>query len=392
MGNMYPPHHLGGYELVWQSAVEHLRRSGHAVRVLTTDHTEPGVADAEEPDVHRELRSYWRDHAWPRLALRERFALERENGAVFDQHVANLRPDVLGWWSMGGMSLSLVERGRRAGLPAAGFVCDDWMLYGPLRDGWIGPMGRHRRVAAVADRLTRVPTRIDLGASGSWLFPSEMLRTRASAAHDLKYTDVVHQGVDHALFSAAPSKPWGWRLLCVGRLDPRKGVDLAVEALPHLPDEAVLTVVGDGDRAFIEQLVALARRAGVDGRVRFRGQLPREDLPAVYADADVLVFPVRWEEPWGLVPLEAMAIGTPVVASGRGGSGEYLRDCQNCVVFDPDGGPKELALALHTLSESKELRDKVRLQGIATSRSMDQSDFDLAVEGSLTRAASCPAT
>ena len=48
------------------------------------------------------------------------------------------------------------------------------------------------------------------------------------------------------------------------------------------------------------------------------------------------MFPVRWNEPWGLVPIEAMARGRPVVATGRGGSGEYLRDGENCMLFDAD--------------------------------------------------------
>ena len=71
-----------------------------------------------------------------------------------------------------------------------------------------------------------------------------------------------------------------------------------------------------------------ARAAGLD--VRFLGAKPRAELRDVYAAADVVVFPVQWNEPWGLVPLEAMSVGRPVVASGTGGSAEYLRDGENC--------------------------------------------------------------
>src|SRR3712207_7411597 len=53
-----------------------------------------------------------------------------------------------------------------------------------------------------------------------------------------------------------------------------------------------------------------------------------------------------WLEPWGLVPLEAMAVGTPVVASGRGGSGEYLRHGENCLIADVEGGSSEVAAAV----------------------------------------------
>src|SRR4051794_23109616 len=140
LGNIYPPHAPGGgYELTWRSAVAHLRDAGHSVRVLTTDHREPSVGPeaAEDPDVHRELPWYWHDHAFPKRGWRERIALERRAGAVFERHLAEFRPDVLNWWGMGGMSLGLIERGRRAELPAVGVVGDEWMVWGPRVDAWL---------------------------------------------------------------------------------------------------------------------------------------------------------------------------------------------------------------------------------------------------------------
>ena len=64
VGNMYPPHHQGGYELLWRGSVAQLREAGHEVRVLTTDHreAEPDSAVAEGSDVHRDLRWYWSGH------------------------------------------------------------------------------------------------------------------------------------------------------------------------------------------------------------------------------------------------------------------------------------------------------------------------------------------
>jgi hypothetical protein len=102
-----------------------------------------------------------------------------------------------------------------------------------------------------------------------------------------------------------------------------------VEALVHVPEAATLTVLGGWDEGEESRLRELAERHGVAARVTFRGQRSRADVHAAYADADLVVFPVRWEEPWGLVPLEAMARGRPVVATGRGGSGEYLREGGN---------------------------------------------------------------
>ena len=66
VGSLYPPHHFGGYEVIWQAATQALRDRGHEVHVLTTDHHRPGVTAglSEDTDVHRELRWYWRADAW----------------------------------------------------------------------------------------------------------------------------------------------------------------------------------------------------------------------------------------------------------------------------------------------------------------------------------------
>jgi glycosyltransferase involved in cell wall biosynthesis len=168
--------------------------------------------------------------------------------------------------------------------------------------------------------------------------------------------------VGEEFLDAAPIQPWSWRLLYVGRIDERKGIDTAIRALEHLPAEATLRVVGSGDDAAEQRLRALA-----DERVRFEGIIPRERLPQVYADADAVLFPVRWREPWGVVPLEAMGIGRPVVATGRGGSGEYLRDGDNALLFDAED-PAALARCLQRLAADEALRERLRDSGLQTAR------------------------
>jgi glycogen(starch) synthase len=385
VGNMYPPHHLGGYEIVWRSSVVHLRRQGHEVRILTTEHRQPGVPESAEADVHRELRWYWREHEFPRLGLGERLAIERHNAAVLDRHLAELRPDVVAWWAMGGMSLSLIEAVRRRGLPAVAIVCDAWLLYGPRADGWQRFAGR-RGVAAVTERLTGIPARLELGRLGPFLFPSEAVRGPAVQRWAIADSRVAHQGVDHGLFRPAAERRWGGELLYAGRIDPRKGIAAAILALGGLED-ARLTIIGAGDPTHIEELRALAQTNGVEERVTFRGPVERAKLVRAYAAADAVLFPVMWEEPWGLVPLEAMAVGRPVIATGRGGSGEYLVDGRNCLLFDPDrDGLRGLAAAVNRLADDPDLRRRLREGGFETSRSYSDRDFDLAAEETLERA------
>jgi glycosyltransferase involved in cell wall biosynthesis len=346
VGNMYPPHHQGGYELVWRSAVEHLRALGHTARVLTTDHRERTDAP-DDPDVHRELRWYWRDFAFPRLRWRERVALENHNAGILERHLAELEPDVVAWWSMGGMSLSLIERVRRAGLPAVAFVHDDWLRYGPKVDGSLRLRGK----------------RVDFDAAATYVFVSETVRSKSPR---LTRTAIAHSGIEARFLAAAPEREWSWRLLYVGRLDERKGVATAIAALDELP-EATLTIVGTGDA-----------RLPPHDRVHLAGARPRAELPRIYADHDAVLFPVLWDEPWGLVPLEAMGIGRPVVATGRGGSGEYLRDGENCLLHPP-GDAAALAAAIRRLASEPELRGHLRAGGLQTAPRHTEARFNATV-------------
>jgi glycogen synthase len=137
----------------------------------------------------------------------------------------------------------------------------------------------------------------------------------------------------------------------------------------------VLDVVGSGDDEAEQGLRALVAELGLQERVRFTGIVPREELPARYAAADAVLFPVRWREPWGVVPLEAMGVGRPVVATGRGGSGEYLRDGENALLFDAED-PAALAARVERLASDEMLRARLRAGGLETARSHTAAAHD----------------
>jgi len=386
VGNMYPPHHYGGYELVWKAAVDHMRSRGHDLRVLTTD-TRTATAEPDPPAVHRELRWSLRDGEFERLTRREKLALARHNHRVLDRHLDDLRPDVVSWWSMGGLTLTLLESVRRRGLPAVAFVHDDWLDYGPVVDPWMNIFHRRRAlVAAIAERLARIPARVDFDGAAKYVFVSERTRRHALDFRPLSRTGVAHSGIHEDFLDPAPEQPWRWGLLYVGRLDPRKGVDTAVEALGLLPGEARLQLIGGWDKTEEGRLRSLARERGVEDRVSFGGQRGRADIVAAYGEADAVIFPVRWEEPWGLVPLESMARGRPVVATGRGGSAEYLRDGQNCLLFEA-GDPAGLAAAVDRLARDADLRARLRAGGLDTAPRHTEAVLNEAVERELLEAA-----
>jgi len=113
------------------------------------------------------------------------------------------------------------------------------------------------------------------------------------------------------------------RLLSIGRLVTRKGVGNVIEALAQLPDVELMVAGGPRRDALeadpeVQRLRRLAERLGVQDRVRFLGSVARSDIPALMSAAQVVVT-VPWYEPFGIVPLEAMACGRPVVGSAVGG-------------------------------------------------------------------------
>jgi glycosyltransferase involved in cell wall biosynthesis len=379
IGNMYPPQHAGGYELAWQAAMVAARAIGHRVRVLTSDYRDHRDRGEEEPDVHRTLRWYWdlERYEFPHLTLRQRLQLERHNAAQLHRHLVDFRPDVVAWWSMGCMSLSLIETVRRAGIPAVFVVHDDWLEYGWEHDQWMRTWrGRRRRLAApIVERTCGVPARVDVNRAGAFVFNSRYTLERARRVRvSAPAATVVNPGIDDRFQEPLDPHPWRWRLVYVGRIDRQKGVDTAVAALAHLPRTASLSVWGSGDERYVAEMRTMAQRLGVTDRVRFEAFVDADKLRSVYADADVIVFPVRWNEPFGLVPLEAMGVGTAVATTARGGTAEFIRAGENALVFAADDA-EGLAVCVTRLAGDPELRTRLRENGLRTAAQYTASRF-----------------
>ncbi|MFI9201148.1 glycosyltransferase [Streptomyces sp. NPDC053048] len=172
------------------------------------------------------------------------------------------------------------------------------------------------------------------------------------------HCSVVPCGVDTEHFAArgrialTPGRRARHRLLAVGRLVPRKGVDLALRALRAVPDAELVVAGGppaDGLAKDPEamRLLGLARQLRVADRLVLLGCVPHEDMPALLRSADVvLCTPVY--EPFGIVPLEAMACGIPVVATDVGGHRDTVVDGETGLLVPP-GLPAPLAEAVRGL-------------------------------------------
>ncbi|WP_330341662.1 glycosyltransferase [Streptomyces sp. NBC_00557] len=166
---------------------------------------------------------------------------------------------------------------------------------------------------------------------------------------------IVPCGVDPDQFRPAPRiRPAGARkrLLSVGRLVPRKGFDRAIRALAGIPGAELVVAGGPGAGLLgadpeARRLAAIAAEYGVADRVTLLGGVGRDRMPALMADADLVLSLPRYE-PFGIVPLEAMACATPVVATAVGGQLDTVVDGTTGVLVpadeDHDLGPVVRAL------------------------------------------------
>lgn len=286
------------------------------------------------------------------------------------------RPDVVHahFWMSG---LAAVEAGDRLGVPVA-------LTYHALgvekqrhqRDADTSPAGRlatEQWLAAAVDRViaTTAAERRTLIAMGS-------------PAHRV---DVVPCGVDLERFRpdgpTYPPRSGRRRIVCVSRLVRRKGIDDVVAALTQVPDAELLVAGGPPaamlpDDAEATYLRELAEELGVADRVELLGAVDRHEVPSLLRSAEVVCC-TPWYEPFGLVAVEAMACGVPVVATRVGGLAETVRDGVTGFLVPPRE-PAAIADALRRVLDQPELQVSMRAQ--ATRRAA-RYGWDLVAERTL---------
>jgi glycosyltransferase involved in cell wall biosynthesis len=199
------------------------------------------------------------------------------------------------------------------------------------------------------------------------------------AAHGLKIdrakVEIVPHGIsDLALGVVGPARPQGEvNLLFVGRLEERKGADALLSILPGLlaaHPTLVAHIVGDdgivvGDRTLRRGFEEdNAGRADILARARFYGALPRAEVLEQYAAADIFVAPSKYES-FGLIFIEAMCFGKPVVAYDVGGAAELIDDGVDGVLATA-GDPQRLADCIARLVEDRALREEIGRNARAT--------------------------
>lgn len=209
-------------------------------------------------------------------------------------------------------------------------------------------------------------------------------------------TELRALGVDPARISVAPCgvdtelmSPDGavvprgrpFRIGVVGRLVPRKGVELVIRALALLRaagrDDVELVIVGGGDDdAELARLRGISEEQGVADRVVFAGRIPHDELPATIRSCDAIVC-APWYEPFGIVPLEAMSCGVPVIGAAVGGLLDTVVDGSTGILVPPQN-PEAIAAAVGRLLSDPALGR--RLGAAGRNRAVDLYSWDHVAE------------
>jgi D-inositol-3-phosphate glycosyltransferase len=177
-------------------------------------------------------------------------------------------------------------------------------------------------------------------------------------------------------------------VLYVGRFDPLKGISRIVEAMGLLRQHAVRFVIAGGDgqaNPEVQKLQALAGRLSLDGAVRFAGRVDQQVLPLYYSAADMLAVPSLYES-FGIVALEALACGTPVIATPVGAMDSIIKNGGNgCIVRGTT--PAAFARAIQALiaagpaPEREAVRKTVACYGWACAADSMLEQYRLAIAG-----------
>ncbi len=375
ISNLYPPHVLGGYEILCGQVCGELQQRGHEVTVLTSRYGWDGDAPTGDtleppssPRICRTLRLYLPFDRPPQLLRRRRWLVGTYNYRRTRECLRHVRPDVIFIWSQLRLTVGPARAAQASGYPVVYTFNDENIAsYFPARFK-LTPRGL---IAYILDHwvvpsITLKGLRFDHVTCISRCVKRNLIAKGLPISH----ARVIYQGIPIEQFP--PKANMGRihhpaRLLYVGQLHPYKGVHTLIEAAHRIAESRIgdarassvrfsVTIAGDGPEPYKRQLVDMAAHGAAV--IEFKGKVPHAELSSLYREHDLFVFPSIWREAFGLTHLEAMASGIPVISTANGGQGEFLRHGHNALIFEP-GNAHQLAERIDQLLRDATLRRRL---------------------------------
>lgn len=335
----------GGVQAHVRQLASHLESRGHELHIL---------APGREPLVRPQVRIVGRDVPVRSNGSVARICFSPQSAHLVGRALREIRPDVIHVHEPLAPSTSMFAVLRATAPVVATFHAN--VPERPLKE----PFYRVG-VPLVRPVWNRIAVRIAV---------SEAARASVQARMGAAEFEILPNGADVERFADAPPAvlPPGRHLLFVGRLEPRKGFPVAVEAFAALAPRYPalhLSVVGDGaSRDAVDALPPAVR-----ARVHMLGRVPDDALPSYFRAADLFIAPSTGGESFGIVLVEAMAAGLPVVASDIDGYRDVARDGVEALLVPP-GDPAALATGIERL-----LRDPALAMSFGARGAVRAHDF-----------------
>ncbi len=355
LSNLYPPDFIGGYELACAHVVDGLRQKGHDVRVLTSSPRKPVEVDTPHVFRHFKLIDEWNPNGMGNQYLSYRID-EAESRLVSSYNVHILAT------MLKEFAPDVVYVCNNVGLGGLGLMgCLEY-----LKIPWVWQLGDLAPLLLCSTGLRTFPALADEFSrrmQGDFICVSEQLRQGIEA------TGIRLHGHLHMLpywIIGEPSRPresyyagGHLKIMFAGQIARFKGVDILIEAAARLRemghDDFSVDLYGN---LYDPALLRLVRERGLVDHVFHRGVLPQVELFEAYRDYDVFAFPTLEREPFGMVPIEALARGCVPVISRRCGVAEWVVHGLHCLKAERT--PEAFARAFASV-----IRREIELEPIA---------------------------
>jgi len=325
---LFPPKWLAGTEIATYHLADHLARRGHEVHVVTSQ-------DEGLPELSEEDGFYIHRIAWPKIRIIGGFIFWKK----ICMNIWKIKPDIV-------HSQSLL-----IGIPAWAakkILKIPYVIWGQGSDVYL------------PGRLTRITSKYMLKNADAVLALTEDMKQNMREIYE-RDIFVVPNGIDLERFkiSLGGKKEDNVKtIISVGRLHPVKGISYLIEAMAivhrEMPDVR-LVIVGDGiERSRLEELT---ERLDLNSCVQFVGQVSQERIPWIMHQADVFILP-SLSESFGIVNLEAMAAGLPIVATNVGGIPYVIEEGINGYLIKAKS-PNDIADKILILLQNDGIREKM---------------------------------
>jgi len=337
--SFFPPHYLGGAELIAYQQAKILQRMGHEVRVFYGRLGKSLLRPHRAKTVDDEFSKTWVSLSPSDISGTSWDFRSPEIAREFRRVLDEFSPDVVHFHNLVGLSVMMIEACHRQGIPTVMTLHDYWGIChkntliknrGDIcLEGGLACLGCREMLTGnlpLPSPVRNAHILFALRKIDCFIAPSRYLAERY-AANGLprERIAVLKNGIELENFPPGSRRRRTLTLGFIGHLGKHKGLDVLLHALSLIDCTNIrLLVAGTGEE--LEALKAFSRQLGLEAFVTFLGHVDNRRITRVYRQIDVLVVPSVWPENSPVTITEAMASGIPVIASDVGGISELVED------------------------------------------------------------------